>query len=361
MDDAQRTRWLRASGVLQPDRDPAAMTGDELLAAFSSARTGRLMVTRLIKCLVHRSWQRIRRGDDPEIEGNVRTFWYREVKPVLSRVAPDLWSRKDPDRATSEVLASLIEGKHLLSYADFGFTDENWRNRGIGLLRPRVLVFAEKAAQLRLLLRLHKRLGVSFVALGGMPSACTSEFTVAQLHATMATTEAGVDAPVHLLGIVDHDPWGDLIARSFASQLRSFGLRIGSEQHLVQPHRFEPEERLANRIPLERHARTEQWLAAGGGIDGAPWGLSVESLPTERLERIAEQASLELAPTATPVTHLVLDREDPRFEEAVTGSGGAARVIVVRQEQVDSAALGLVERGYRLAIVKSGRIVAVVR
>ncbi len=60
------------------------------------------------------------------------------------------------------------EERRLFDYCHFGFNDENWRNRQIGLERPQVLLFCEKAGQIRLLSQLGERLGVSFVALGGV-------------------------------------------------------------------------------------------------------------------------------------------------------------------------------------------------
>ena len=287
-----------------------------------------MVVSRLVRHIAVQAWRQITAGDEPQLEGNVRSFWYRWVKPVLMRLPPEKRPQQVPDRLVSGVLASLIEGRRLLSYADFGFTDENWRNRGIGALRPQVLVFAEKAGQLRLLLRLHKRFGVSFVALGGLPSACTSEFTVLQLTPVLQ------GAPVHLIGLVDHDPWGEIVASSFVDQLTSFGLKPASVRLLVTPDRFTDKELLRSRVPLSDNSRTAGWLAGGGGIDGQAWGLSVDSLPVQRLQQAAEEVIVELA--ADPV---------------------AGDEITVQLDDLGAGTAGLVRGGRRVVVVdKSGAV-----
>ena len=49
---------------------------------------------------------------------------------------------------------------------------------------------------------------------------------------------AGPDKPVRLLGIVDFDPAGDIIAESFRAQLEASGLQVASLQTLIHPSRY---------------------------------------------------------------------------------------------------------------------------
>ncbi len=359
MNPKTRSQWLAASGIRHYPRDIRSMSATELLAHFGSAASGRLVVTRLVRNLAYQAWQQIRAGTAPPIQGNIRSFWYAWVKPVLLRVPEQHRPNTDPDRTVSEALASLVHGRQLLSYADFGFTDENWRNRGIGLLRPHVIVFAEKAGQLRLLLRLHKRLGVSFLALGGLPSACTSEFTVRHLREHLATTALGVDAHIHLIGLVDYDPWGSLVAHHFRKQLTGFGLASTSLELIVGPELFTPSELAGARLPLKDSGRTTRWLDAGGGIDGEAWGLSVDSVPIDRLQAATEEAVLRLGPEAVTPIAADVDTSDPRWIEAINGPGGAANVAVVSADKMDLGAMALVKRGMRVVVVDDGVIVGV--
>jgi len=350
---------LQDAGIHHHDADIRTMSAEELITHFGSRDTGKVVTARLIKNIIYQVWQNIRAGREPEIQGNVRTFWYRHVKPAWSRIPVRHRQRKAPARATSRLLAELIEGLRLFDYADFGFTDENWRNRGIGIARPQVLLFAEKAGQIRLLLRLHKRLGVSFLALGGMPSACTSEFTARQVRAAVDLAGFSRRKTIHLVGIVDHDPAGRLIAQTFADQLQSFDLGP-LELHLVLgPEHFTRRQLAAGRLPLKDDARTRRWLAEGGGIDGEPWALSVEALPVEKLERITRRVIREVAPRPVQRSRAGVPVHDPRWQRALDGPGGAAKVVVLRPEDLGDEVAARMAEGYRLVVVDDGQIVGV--
>ncbi len=329
------------------ERDIRTLSGAELARQFGAARNGKLVTTRLIRNLVYQAWLRIQRGEEPPIKGNVRSLWYRFVKPAVLRVPARDRNCAAPDVATSRVLADLVEERRLFDYADFGFTDAAWRNRAIGLLRPHVLMFAEKAAHARLLARVQQQVGASFVALGGAPGACTSEYTAREL---MAATPDGPQAAVHLVGLVDHDPSGAIIARAFADQLRSFGLRIASTTTLIHPDRYTTQELAAARLPLPDTSRTRRWLGAGGGIDGEPWALSVESLPDARLETLLKQAVLAVAPEPLPVD---------AAEGADLDAAGLRGAVAVRAVDLGPSLLAEVARGKTFAVVAQGRVVAV--
>ncbi len=356
-DPTKRRTWLRAAGI-ETFSDIRSMDAEQLIDAFSSAN-GTVVTTRLVRNLVAQAWQQIQAGDAPPVQGNVRSFWYGWVKPVLLRVPPDRRRRERPDTVVSDTLASLIEGKRLMSYADFGFTDENWRNRVIGVLRPNVLVFAEKSAHLRLLLRLNKLFGVSVLTLGGMPSACTSEFTVRQLQEAMHRTKLGANGPVHLLGLVDHDPAGAIVAASFVRQLTSFGLRPTSVRLLVEPELLSAEQIAAHKYALKPGTGTNRWLDAGGGVDGEAFGLAVDAVPINELQRVATEAIKAVAPVPVEVAGDALPTDDPRWQEAVSGPGGLANVVVIGPNQLDAHVLRLVDEGKRVVVVEDGAVRAV--
>ncbi len=332
------------------DRDLRTLTGPELLALFGSPRSGKLVTTRLIRNLAYQAWQRIRSGDEPPIKGNVRSFWYRFVKPAVMRVPARDRNCGNPDEMTSAVLADLIEHRRLFDYEDFGFTDENWRNRAIGLRRPHVLAFAEKTAHVRLLARLRRRLGVSFVALGGAPSACTSEYTAKQLLAALPADEDGKHSEVHLVGLVDYDPSGALIARAFVEQLASFGLDVSSVQLVVGPRAYTESALQLAALPLRDGPRTRRWLSDGGGIAGEALGLSVESLPDKRLESLMAAAIRRVAPNPKHVTL-------PGGERIARAE--ADNALVIRADDLGPAVLSEVADGRTVLIVEDGAVVAV--
>ncbi len=298
MNDAAREQRLSELNISSFDKDIRTMDGVELLQHFGAASSGKLVVSRLIRALALQAWRRIRSGDERPIDGNVRTFWYRYVKPTVLRVPDQDRNCAAADDATTYVLTQLIEQERLFDYMDFGFNDANWRNRAIGLQRPQVLLFAENAAHVRLLARAHNRLGCSFVALGGSPGACTSAYTAEQLLAALPHDDNGKAPAVHLVGLLDYDPAGAAIARSFAEQLANFGVAAASVQTLPAPPHYTAEQLALGRMPVKDTARTRRWLQAGGGIDGQAEGLALESLPVPRIQELLEQAVLTLAPDA---------------------------------------------------------------
>ena len=168
--------------------------------------------------------------------------------------------------------------------ADFDFTDEGWEQRRLGTTRPDVLVFAEKTGWIRLLRRWHERWGVSILALGGFPSALTSEYTATHLAPLIG------EKTVQLIGIVDFDPSGSLIASSFRGQLEASGLKVSEPRLLIEPKHYKDEELRMFAYPLPQSQKTKlsNWLEETGGIKGEAMGLESESLPIERLEGLLE-------------------------------------------------------------------------
>jgi len=340
--------------------DIRTMSPERLLAHFAPERGRRINASRLIRNLVWQALRDIRAGAEAPVKGNVRTFWYRWVRPVVDSIPESSDPPSASYRLTSAVLANLIEERRLFDYSDFGFNDENWRNRQVGLERPQVLLFCEKAGQIRLLSRLGERLGVSFVALGGVPGACTSEMTARQLQARLCgpghddpTTWPG---PVHLVGLVDHDPAGARIALAFQRQLASFGLRQTTLTTVLHPQLYSAAERKAHRYHVGDRPGSADWLAAGGGIAGAPWGLALESLPRQRLEAAATAVILKVAPQAQPP---VLPRQsvDVAGWLGVIGGPDGAALPVVLASQLPGALRARVAAGELVAVVEGGRVV----
>lgn len=274
---------LQAEGIRHFDKDIRRMTRDELRANFSAASSRRVLLALLIKNIIWQAYERISAGAEPAIEGNIRTFWYQWVKPVLAHITNDNAAKTDPYDVMVRLFAELILDHKLFKYSAFDFTDENWENRRIGTTRPEVLVFAEKAGWIRFLRELHEEFGVSVLALGGAPSALTSEYTARDISAALKTPQA-----IRLLGIVDYDPSGDIIAHSFQAQLAAVGLPDTTLTTMIEPKQYTAEELQIFRYPLPKKEKTKlmQWLNKTGGIDGKAYGLESESMPRERLKAL---------------------------------------------------------------------------
>jgi hypothetical protein len=102
------------------------------LAKRFASKKGRIVLTRLIRSIIWQAYEKIRAGEAPPIDGNLRTFWYLWIKPVLSHIPDDDNVRTDPYDTFLGEMARMVMELHLFRYADFDFTDENWENRKTG-------------------------------------------------------------------------------------------------------------------------------------------------------------------------------------------------------------------------------------
>ena len=276
---------LKRLGIVRFNRDMRALPRADLAEAFASQRSGRIILTRLMRSIIWQVLERIRSGDLPAISGNLRTFWYRHVKPVLAHIPDDDTAKTDPYETMLAAFTELVMEEKLCRYAEFDFTDENWEHRRIGTRKPHILLFAEKRGWMRFLKQAHEQWGISVLSLGGAPSALTSEYTAAHLQSVLKS-----DAQILLLGIVDFDPSGWVIAKAFQDQLAQTGLTQTQLHTLIHPSHYPPEELTLFRFPLPKGQATltTRWLEQTGGIDGEKWGLESESMPFDKVKSLIQ-------------------------------------------------------------------------
>ena len=272
---------LRSKQIHSIKKDLRLMSHSELAGYFAAESSGRIILSKLIKNIIWQAHEKIKAGAEPTIFGNIRTFWYLWVKPVLAHISDDDNVKTDPYDTMLKAFAEMILDLKLFRYADFDFTDENWETRRIGVDRPEILVFSEKTGWIRFLRKLHEDFGVSILALGGAPSALTSEYTAAHIKEALADR----NDKIQLIGIVDYDPSGHIIAQAFQDQLAQTGLPNSTLSLLVHPKHYSQEDIEIFRYPLPKKQKTKtaQWMKKTGGINGEPYGLESESMPTEKL------------------------------------------------------------------------------
>lgn len=280
----QREKILKEEGIVRLEKDVRLMSRDELAVHFAS-QSGRIVLTRVLKSVIWQAYEKIQAGEEDLGGGNIRTFWYRWVQPTLAHMHDDDGHKTDPYRIMTEMFSELILEHKLFRYKDFDFADDNWSDRLVGEQRPAFLVFSEKRGWTRFLKRLHRDLGVSVLALGGFPSALTSEYTTHALKEVL-----GPDASVKLIGIVDYDFSGALIAESFREQLEAAGLVVESMETMIHPKHYKAEEIEMFKVPLPRTQKTKlrKWLEKIGGVGGEAYGLEAESMDLGRLREMLE-------------------------------------------------------------------------
>lgn len=273
---------LEAEGIQRFEEDIRLMSGAKLKELFGAKTTGRINLSLLIKNMIWQVYERIQAGEQEVFEGNIRSFWYSHVKPVLSR-AGGLRSGSDPYGVMIDVFVHLVLELDLLRYREFGFFDEREGDRLIGGANGHILVAAEKRGHFPFLKRLHDDFDVTVISLGGQPSLLSTEYFAGEMEA--AGFELGSRFP--LLCIVDFDPSGWLIVDSFLAQLEDLGFGQAEVDFLVLPEFMGKEQIQLNKYRLSRKksekTKNEKWVAKSGGVDGKLYGLEADAMGANQL------------------------------------------------------------------------------
>ena len=296
------------------DKDIRLMDTEVIRTLFADG-TGQPVITQIIGNIAWQAYSWIKAGKLDPFDGNLRSFWYSHIKPVLGRVLPVV--NEGHYGAMSGVFAKYVGDYHLFRYADFGFVEDNDSSRAIGAEHPQVIVFAEKKGHWRTLQKIQAQTGATVISLGGQPSLMTTEYFVADL------AKAGIqlDQPFHLITDVDYDPSGQIIAESFRDQLRQMGVKQSTMGHVIVPANFTAEEVKYFKYPVKNESpsdrtKVKQWLnpdrrrfpdrEPGGIVNDAgvrePMGLESDAMPKDRLIAMAVAAVKAAVAPPTPGT-----------------------------------------------------------
>ena len=273
---------LTGEGIRNYPQDLRQLSAAELQTLFAFASSGRINATRVIKNLIWQAYTMIRDGQRAPIAGNLRSFWYTDVKPVLSRLGLPVEGRRATE-LVYDAFVQMVTEYHLFHYRDFGFVDEAAQTRTVGETNGTVILFAEKTGRFALVRDLAQAYDATGLALGGYPSSLATE---SLLHALQ---QAGVQVKtaltegqaVQLFSLVDYDPSGYWIEREFAAQLEDFGFRDLTLHTLIRPERLAAEQVALSRYALPKGSKTSNWVRKTGGIDGEPYGLEADAFPPE--------------------------------------------------------------------------------
>ena len=278
-----------------------ALSLDELKERFGAASSGRIIVSHVIKSIIWHAVGRIRSGDAPGVDGNLRSFYYQWIKPVMAKIPGALEAARDPYDTMLGAFVTFVAEHKLFSYGELDLTDQGWEYRRLGTGRPEVVVFAEKLGFWRWLKRAQKIWPVTVVALGGTPSLLSSEYLLREL-----SERVNLDATtIELVSIVDWDPAGWQIERAFARQLRSLGAAQVSLSPLITPSLYSEEEQRIFRfgLPKKQKTKNRKWLEATGGLDGEAFGLESDATPraalVEALHQQLEALGVDVEPSST--------------------------------------------------------------
>jgi|GEM_PF-1210241 len=264
---------LAAEGITDYAQDLRQLSAAELLALFAFASSGKLNATRVIKNLIWQAYTAIRDGRRPPIAGNLRSFWYTDIKPVLSRLGVPVEGRRATE-LVYDAFVELVTQHRLFHYRDLGFLDEGAQTRAVGQTNGTVILFAEKDGRFALVRDIAQAYDATALALGGYPSSLATESLV---HALQHAGVLGEPPALQLFSVVDYDPSGYWIAREFAAQLHAFGVQEVTLHPLMRPERLTTEQVALGRYTLPTGSKTTNWVRETGGIDGEPYGLEADA------------------------------------------------------------------------------------
>jgi hypothetical protein len=271
---------LAAEGIADYAHDLRQLSAVELRARFAFASSGKINATRVIKNLIWQAYTAIRDGRRAPIGGNLRSFWYTDIKPVLSRLGVSVEGRRATE-LVYDAFVELVTRHHLFSYRDLGFLDEGAQTRAVGQTNGMCILFAEKDGRFALVRDIAQAFDATGLALGGFPSNLATEYLLHALQQVGVLGGTAQPPALRLFSVVDYDPSGSWIAREFAAQLHAFGVPEITLHPLIRPERLTAEQVALGRYALPKGSKTTNWLRETGGIAGEPYGLEADAFPPE--------------------------------------------------------------------------------
>lgn len=292
----------RAKKFIKVDGDPIRLSNDKLLELF-----GNREFNIIIRSLLVTELRRCEREDVPI--RTLRNVWYKQIKPILSRIGYldparyplDAEGRpKIPDfpRKLSAIMASMVK-EGICSYHDMSIIDGSRQRRPgkeviaplynvslVGVHRPEIILFTEKDTVWPIVQNLASIYGISAISGGGQPSLSCTEDMVRKISDSIDENNLDPDLleNICLLTLTDYDPAGYIISNAQYTQLCTILYEHMGIENLptlqrvgLFPDQLSAEDRAANAYqPAWRGL--EEWFMETGGVDGEPLGLELDAL-----------------------------------------------------------------------------------
>lgn len=343
-DDLKKKRWLGGHVTWDAD-DIDQMTREQIEQTFPNRprKDGTVLPgvddAQLTRTLIWQSWNKIRSSEMPPINGNLRSYWYREYEPLYVRLGtlthhweepkepteaallhelppPDQWMElMERAAGRTELLEAheqravewLSSPKGRQSYLlnlmthcfdefvvhkifhfqdEFAFDDPRKGFRRVGKLRARLLLATEKEGLKDLVEGFSKSNGISFMASHGEPHLISMAYLADDLE------KVGV-AHVIIGALTDYDPWGYIIAENFAKKLQTFGFTT-ELTHLTRIELFTPAQiakgkRDFSDLSPAKKTQAEKWFKKTKGIHGERAGIHVDLADPAALEKAVKK------------------------------------------------------------------------
>lgn len=308
--DAKQKTFLESHGIRDFQEKLCFLSADKLKALFHHDSSGSVYLQVLLYNLIWQAFTEIKSGKRDPIKGNIRKFWYSDVKTPLARLGlfqkeftlleevdddEDLLSREARVSTAFYLYDQMTKAfddfvvHRIFRFIDFGFMDEYGYLRFIGTSRPTIIFAAEKRGFLPFSQELHRDFGITTTCLGGQPKLLSTEYFTDDLKESISSKD------VLILACVDYDPSGLIIAEQFQKQLSFFGVQASNDIQLITKDILTPEEIENYKYPLPANSETrkkinDDWVKKTGGINGEPYGFESDVVPDERIRERVKSA-----------------------------------------------------------------------
>lgn len=289
---------LSKNNIRDFDVDITTFSKERLYKEFSKP-SGEINLTNLLYNLIYQAFTWIKESKMQPIEGNIRSFWYSHVKVVLSTL--DMVKEKNYDLMIQAFNKFITEWR-ITTYKSFGFWDTNYYANKIGKKNSHIILMAEKNGHLFILEKLHKELSITTIALGGQGSSLSIEYFVD----SMEEQEIDKKQQFYIFSVVDYDPSGYDIKKSFLDSLKYEGIKNIKTFDIVTLDRFTPEEIESKKYPLfdsdtpptkDWETRVRNWVRKTGGIgsQGTHWKQRAYGIESDAMIKRIREVFLELS------------------------------------------------------------------
>ena len=258
----------------------------------------------IIMAFIVQYYVRFREKKDASVRGNLKSYWYRKVSQLMERL-----ERLESQTTGLSVRGIVGRGRYLLKTMEDTF-EQLFR---IGLYHYEELDIYNQREKFQLFGRKEKR-HLFYVEKEGMFWFCEAVHAQHSCHSfasrgsgswidvdylSKAIAKLGV-RNLYICAMTDYDPWGVFIAKQirkkFQSELfnfRNVNLEILTSLDLYDPVILQTEKRYllaGHENPKDPvYQIVKKWIAAGGGINGEPYGIYSDHVNYDlAMERIGQ-------------------------------------------------------------------------
>ncbi len=308
----EQKKWLYRKVDLEVD-SLKKYTTEELYNIFpgrpkvnaQGVKVSTLNDSRFIYTFIWQCWLMTKVHELPPMMGNLRTFWYKELRILFIKhnlldkdEGPPVRARYRSGNARedyildrmSKIFDQFVLRAFFRFQGEFKFQDPRESFRIIGRKNPRFIFFTEKEGLFWFCENVAKKLGITAIASHGEPGLLTMEYFADELKKRKVKN-------ILLACLTDHDPWGYNIAEGFKEKLEEtvFGFSVKFTNlskniyDIYEPAVVEEKKRDLSKVSAKKQKQVKAWVEETGGINGEAYGIHADNANFEKVWKAIEK------------------------------------------------------------------------